>query len=494
MQNDLVYLVNVGNDPVFGSSANDASFPALGVLALGTWLSKTLPDIEIIVRDGQIISTESIVKEIEQCKPGLVACSVLATSYQNALKIAQAAKDSGAYTVFGNDQAAQLSKQILQHRPYVDFVLGSEYGERPLELLVRSLRDKSRSFADVPDLTYRENGEVKGFEYGRDKSTLSILNSSAYPTEDRKTALDLFPIVNRNLYPSEHWSTYLRNYLNKYSHVHQEEEVTGVTTMNRARGCSRAGDSVKCKFCDLLLDISFSSPKVFWQEVIEAYKQVRSNIFFEVCDSFLSFPVFIDNLVKEKPDSLDFNPKFFVYGQARDIVRKPERISKLRELGVFRVYIGLESGSDQTLKHMKSKYDSAETNYRALYYLREQNIYTYGSFVLGSDTETHETLRETVRWAKKVIKEGLLLDFDSIPLIPLPGNVYGKRLVNEGLISKEALQSDLPWALDELSKLYINTFSGVSYEDVIQAACEIGAFAKEHGIKTGSVFSSENKD
>ena len=35
-----VYLVNAGNDPGFASIANDATFPALGVLALGTWLKK----------------------------------------------------------------------------------------------------------------------------------------------------------------------------------------------------------------------------------------------------------------------------------------------------------------------------------------------------------------------------------------------------------------------------------------------------------------------
>jgi len=491
--NDLVYLVNAGNDTGMSSIANDHSFPALGVLALGTWLREYVPDIEVVVRDGGVVGNEEIIQEIEKRKPGIVGVSVLSTSYQNSLDIALHAKEYGAHTVFGNDQASQLSRRILERREYVDFVIGSEYGEKSLELLVKSLRGEKIGLDEIPDLTFRTNGDVNGFDYERDRRLLSIVTSPLYRAKTRKTALDIFPVVDRTLFPTEtHWNKYLQNYLARFSGLHEGEEVTGVTTMNSARGCSRASDATKCSFCDMLLDVSFSSPEKFWEEVQEAYKQVKANIFYEVCDSFSSFPAFIGGIVRAKP-SLDFDPKFFVYAQAIDLVRKPELVHQFKEMGVFKVNIGLEAGSNKTLQHLKGRYDSVENNYRALQMLKDAGIYVYGSFVLGSDEETPETLQETVEWTKRIMREGLIADLEAQPLLPLPRNQQGRKLQASGLLPTEMQNTDWPWDLDKISEIYIDNFSGVSYQDVINAAIEIRERAKEHRLNYGSGVSREEK-
>ena len=91
--------------------------------------------------------------------------------------------------------------------------------------------------------------------------------------------LDIFPVVDRTLYPKQHWRTYLKNYRAKFGHLHSDHAVTGVTTINRARGCSRAKEPHTCKHCDMLLDTSMSSAHVFWKEVQVANRQVRADIF-----------------------------------------------------------------------------------------------------------------------------------------------------------------------------------------------------------------------
>lgn len=489
---DLIYLVNAGNDAGMSSIANDHSFPALGVLALGTWLQEAIPDMQVVVRDGGVFGNEEVIQEIETLKPGFVGTSVLSTSYKNSLEIALHAKESGAYTILGNDQASQLSRKILEKRPYVDFVVGSEYGEKSLELLVRSLRGEDIDFRELPDITYRENGEVKGFDYQKDKNLLSIVNSPLYQAKSRKTALDRFPIPDRTLYPQDtHWDRYLENYLERFSQLHQEE-VTGVTTMNRARGCSRAKEPSKCSFCDMLLDISFSSPEVFWQDVQQANKDMNANVFYEVCDSFSSFRSLIGGIAKSKPD-LDFDPKFFVYAQAIDLVRRPEIVEQFKQIGVFRVNIGLESGCNTTLQHLKSNNDSVETNYQALQMLNDAGIHVYGSFVLGSDAETPETLFETVGWAKKIMQEGLIADVEAQPLLPLPQNRQGRKLYQSGLLPEEMQNTDWPWNTDEIAEIYVNQFSGVTYNNVLNAAIEIRESAKKHKLNYGSgVSRTEN--
>ena len=487
---NLVYLVNCPNDEGMAAIPNYHCFPALGVSALGTWLKQNVADIEIMVWDGGVHSQEQILRDIEQHKPGLVGVSVLSTSYQNALQIAQVAKNFGSSTVFGNDQAAQLSNKILAKRQYVDFVIGSEYGEESLELLVKSLRDGKIPLSSIPHLAYRDGRDIRGFDYDRDKKLLSITSSSLNKTKKRISALDIFPIVDRTLFPKEHWDTYLKNYLSKFAGLHTSD-VTGVSTMNRARGCSRQGKDI-CKHCDMLLDISFSSPQMFWDEARAAYEQVGANVLYEVCDSFSSFGGFVKKVSESRPSNLGFEPQFFVYAQARDLVRRPELAKQLKDIGVFRVNIGLESGSDQTLQHMKGPQDSVRTNYLALQLMKSQMIYVYGSLVLGTEAETPQTLRETVQWTKRIIDEGLVSDIEAQPILPLPNNYYGRKLLEKGLFPGGPT-SDWPVDTDRISELYIDRFSGVSFRKVIDTCIEIKEYAEQHKVKWGSgVLREEN--
>lgn len=477
----LIYLVNAGNDKGMSAISNDYSFPHLGVLALGTWLKRCMPQVEVIARDNGVIPLEKVKDEIQDKKPDIVGISVLSPSYQNSLEIARAAKETGSYVVFGNDQAAQLGKRILERREYVDFIVGSEYGEKSLELLVRMLLGERIDIGAIPNLVYRKHDQIH-----ENLGDLSIITSLVYGQRDRRTALDIFPIPDRTLYPPDHWRNYLKNYLERFSKLHEKEEITGVTTMNRARGCSRAKELVKCRFCDMFLDPTFSSPEMFWLEVKEAHYQIKANIFYEVCDSFSSFPDFIKAVAKAKPKNLDFDPKFFVYAQALDIARKPWILEAMKEMGVFRVNIGLEAGSDVTLKHMKGKHDSVEINTKAIEMLKKAGIYLYGSLVLGSDVETKETLRQTLTWAKTIIENGLIADIEAQPLCPLPNNYYGKKLRESGLLDKKDLENDWPWDINKITKFYIDRFSGVSYLEVIEAVDKIRELARLNRINCGS--------
>ncbi|MBS3099144.1 radical SAM protein [Candidatus Pacearchaeota archaeon] len=480
---EVVYLVNAANDAGMSAIANDYSFPAFGVLSLGTWLKQRMPELEIVVRDGGVHSHERVLEDLYTYNPLIVGVSVLGTSYQNALQIAEAAKCFGATTVFGNDQAAQLARKIIQNRPVVDYVIGSEYGEESLELLVRHELGENVSLESIPHLTWR-NGSIRGFDYETGKATLSILSSKLSEGRNRNNVLDAFPIVDRTLYPREHWEAYRRNYSEKFAGLHKVP-ITGVSTMNRARGCSRARDNTKCKFCDMWLDPVSSSPIMFWKEGIAAFEQVGANVLYEVCDSFSSFGKFLRGVAKARPSNLRFEPQFFVYAQAVDLVRDPEIVKYFKDIGVFRVNIGLESFSNPTLKHMKGENDSVDKNYRALRMLKEAGIYVYGSLVLGSEAETQQTLRETVEGVRKIIEEGLVADIEAQPVLPLPNNVYGRRLHEAGLFPGGE-EADWPINTDEVSRIYIDNFSGISHRQAIEATREIRGCAKKGGINFGS--------
>lgn len=487
----IIYLVNAPNDPSMSKIANEQCFPALNMLVLGTWLKKRLPEFEVICSDGGITGEEEVIADIKRIKPWLVGISVLAPTYAPALRIATEAKKIGAYTFFGNDQAAQLSYKILQYRKDVDFVLGAEYGEYPLEKLVRKLAYDDCEFSDVPSLTWRnENGDIAGFNYNDDKQTLGILHHELLNGRSRDNALDIFPATNRLLYSPEIWSTALKNYKKSFGHLHNGPLPSGITTMNRVRGCSRANEKIKCKHCDMLLDISFSSPHLFWEEVRLANQQIQAELFYEVCDSLTSFAAYMRKLIKHKPDDLGFDPYFFIYGQALDIVRNEDMVSTLKNLNVFKMNIGLESGSNHTLQMMKGKRDSVDVNYTALKKLKESGIYVYGSFVLGTEFETETTLRETTEWIKKIIREGLISDIEIQPILPTPQNYYGKKMIADGL---EFSKNDWPFNVDEISRKYIERYCPVNYDTIINAAKEIRHEASHYQLNFGSAVSAQEK-
>ncbi|OUR75637.1 hypothetical protein A9Q75_17700 [Colwellia psychrerythraea] len=168
INNEIVYIVNPGNDTGISSLINDSAIPALSPLALGTWIEKYVPEVKVVARDGGGFYTQVyILEEIRSLKPGIIGVSVLGKSYLNCLEIAKCGKECGSVIIFGNDHASQLSHQILMKRPYVDFIIGIEYGELPFELLVRSLMSGTTTdLPKIPNICYRgAKGEILGYQY-----------------------------------------------------------------------------------------------------------------------------------------------------------------------------------------------------------------------------------------------------------------------------------------------------------------------------------------
>jgi len=221
-------------------------------------------------------------------------------------------------------------------------------------------------------------------------------------------------------------------------------------------------------------------------------EQVGANVLYEVCDSLSSFPKFLRDVAKSRPNDLDFEPQFFVYARAVDLVRNPDIVKYFQDIGVFRANIGLESFSNPILKHMKSEGDSVEKNYQSLQMLKDAGIHVYGSLVLGSEVETPQTLRETIEGARRIIEGGLVADIEAQPVLPLPNNVYGRKLY-ESRLFPGGNETDWPVNTDEVSKIYIDNFSGISHRQAIEAAREIRGYARAKGINLGSGVSKESQ-
>jgi radical SAM superfamily enzyme YgiQ (UPF0313 family) len=88
----------------------------------------------------------------------------------------------------------------------------------------------------------------------------------------------------------------------------------------------------------------------------------------------------------------------------------------MRRSGCELVYLGLESVNQATLDGFE-KSQTVEDIERAIKLLHEYGIRSHGMFVLGADTDTVQTVRDTVAFAVKNRIDTVMLNI----LTPLPG-------------------------------------------------------------------------
>lgn len=500
---EKVLLVNAGTDGDVSSIANDGTFPALGVVSLATVLLRDHPYLDVIALDGQITSMPEIEQLIRDFQPDVLGLSALGTSYLNTLHLAEAGKNAGAVTILGNDQAAAMSRQILTHRECVDYVCAADVGEFALSAFVDAL-DGKRPITSVPELLYRTGEGIAHNRLPEIPAPLIAGGGGALVSN----VLDAIPIPDRSLMPAASWERYRQNYLARYGGLHDDEEVTGVTTINRARGCARVNHP--CHFCGIAdLSLRFSSPEVFWHDVRAAQQQIAATIFYEAFDSMSSSPRWVERLVEARPKDIG-DPKFFVYTQAAETT--PRIVDLYQRLGVYRVNMGLESGDTRMLKLLKGPRDSLENNQRACTLFKEAGLPIYGSLVLGGPGESHESLDNTVDFARWLIDNEMMAALEAQPLYPDFGALTGRWMMNPDLaratakdkgfeILDETLLDAMPDKygrtdiidFDEISMDWCRIFSRVDWDELVEATRTIRGYADLHGTVSGSARISDSQ-
>jgi radical SAM superfamily enzyme YgiQ (UPF0313 family) len=492
---ERVLLVNAGTDAGVASIANDGTFPALGVVSLATVLAQDHPGIDVQALDGQVIAAPELERTIRAFKPDVLGISVLGVSYQTSLWLAEIGKSIGATTIFGNDHAIMLAREILKRRDVVDYVCAADVGEFAFSAFIDFLQGK-RPIHSVPKLVHRTHD-------GPVCNELPELPTDRHRKGGPLTRFDLdsIPVPDRTLQPAAVRDSYLTNYLNRYGTLHQGELVSGVATMNRARGCARV--KAPCSFCGIAdLSVRFSSPAVFWSDVRAAQDDVGASILYEAFDSMSSAPRWLDLLVEGRPDDVG-DPKLFVYTQASETT--PRLVEQYNALGVYRVNIGLESGDTRMLKILKGRRDSLESNQQACILFKEAGIPIYGSLVLGGAGESHDSLQRTVDFAHWLTDNQMMAALEAQPLYPDLGAATGRWLLDPELAHRAASQhafeirdtkhlASMPSKyadtdqldFDEMSRDWCRIFCNVSWEELLEATTEIRSYAEQRGTVAGS--------
>ena len=113
-----------------------------------------------------------------------------------------------------------------------------------------------------------------------------------------------------------------------------------------------------------------------------------------------------------------------------DLAKREDLLELMYRAGCRTVYVGVESINPETLVayHKGQTLEGIEHGIKMFH---KHRIRVHGMFVLGADTDTVETLRETVRFACRTRLETVQF----LMLTPLPGTPVFEKLEREGRLA-----------------------------------------------------------
>ena len=383
----LVYPYIRRKDPV------SKLFPPLGVAYLASQLSEY--SIEVSVIDCTFETMDTAVEKIVSLKPAIIGMSIMVSLSRNSFDIATQLRASLPDTMLV--AGGPLPSVYPNHYfPHFDLVF---QGESDL-IFPRFCRDYLNSSDKIDFLNRIDVNDYPGICINTSKGIISS------PTVHHDSnILDTLPRPDRSFFPHDLYQLHWHN-------SHQTPQASIMVT----RGCP-----LTCDFCS----------KPVWGSVYR--KLDLDNVFLEINDiinfgyerlwiaddSFTLDLSYLREFCQQKL-SRGINIEWTCLSRTRGIDK--ETVDLMKEAGCVKVYLGLESGSDETLSLM-GKTSTVQDGIDAVKVLTQAGISTAGFFIVGYPGESVDSIEKTFSLALSLPLEEISIN---VPL-PLPGsNLYSK--------------------------------------------------------------------
>lgn len=484
-------FVNAGNDSEEAGNANISSFPPLGIISMATMVNDRLgKDVELFLKDGQIDSCEEVCHSIVNISPDVVFISMYCTGIFYALSCAHVAHACGALVVLGNDHAMAHYDTLLNKISDIDIISLEEYGELSSLAICKALLDNKNPY-EVSCIAYKKEGKVIVNGFTNQEYLLF-----------RNDPFKYIPLPKRTLLNNYYWEIYLENFRKVKWKYCDKSKATGVTTMNRARGCLNVNH--RCAYCGISdLSIQKSTGHSFWDDVRNAKNEINANFFYECFDNFTSSNNYMLDLLKSRPKDLnDFH--LCVYSSSNRI--SSDICDVLKELGVYLVNLGLDAADEMGLRILKGSNTSVADNYKAVNMLTKKELEMHISFVLmgmGNNSATRKSLDKTIDFVKYIVKNTSVTIIDCALFYPDKAAPVGGLLWKPEMFEMLKDSYHLSYIDQELlmtlsnkwnNKVFINsseitkdfaTICGTNYEMLLEYQSMIKEICEENNVSFG---------
>ncbi|MGD0844453.1 MAG: radical SAM protein [Geobacteraceae bacterium] len=166
-----------------------------------------------------------------------------------------------------------------------------------------------------------------------------------------------------------------------------------VTPVVTSRGCPGA-----CHFCSSSSFFGrgwrYRSAEAVLSELDEVYDRYGFRAVAFIDDNFTLAPGRAEQIadgILERGHDL----KWWTFSRVDTIVRNPGMVARMAAGGCIMVYMGIESGSDDTLNSLGKETNSADA-FQAVDILRHNGIESYGSYIIGNLDESAADVEKTI--------------------------------------------------------------------------------------------------
>ncbi|MHC4259291.1 MAG: B12-binding domain-containing radical SAM protein [Planctomycetota bacterium] len=371
-------------------------YPPLGLLYVAAGLQAwTDAKVELLDAPALAVDQKGIAERIARVKPEVVGIQAMTFTLIDAIQTVRTVKSAspGAHVCLGGPHVNLYPQETLSIEGVDSLVLGE--GERAFAEMVNALATGDDP-ADVPGVAVMRNGK------------LSTTEARALESN-----LDSLPQPARNLIDSSlYWSVMAKR--------------SPITTAMTSRGCP-----MKCIFCDrphLGKTFRYRSAHSVVDEMEDCLNRGIRELFlyddtftlkrqriFEIRDEIKRRCLHLQWDVRARADTLD-----------------AEVVAAMKEAGVARIHIGVESGSPRILKIIK-KAITVEQARNAFELCRRFGITSLSYFMLGNPTETSQDIDMTMQFIRQC-----RADYAHISITtPFPGTQLYRMGLAQGLFERD---------------------------------------------------------
>jgi anaerobic magnesium-protoporphyrin IX monomethyl ester cyclase len=365
----------------------------LGILSVGTYIRQNNPGVEVEILDGNNVLTLDQV--MDKLDADVVGISATAVGYDNAIKVARAAKQKGARVVLGGATATPLAREILRHYDFVDAVIRYD-GEHAFSRYVAGEPPGA-----IENLVYRDNHDIRE-------------NPVKLP------CLDELPVPDRDLLDMDVY------FMNSKDPMHSIcEPFKRPMNIYSQKGCMwRSQAEGGCVFCSVpYYDLRLREPRLVWNEISTLVERYRADFIWDPSDNLVGDKEWFKAFCAAKPKGLNIHYTNYVDAENMD-----EEVARLlAESGCVSVFVGMESGDPRMLESMNKK-AKLEDNIRAMELLQKYRIGVIAGVVVGVQGESRESLGRTVEFLKRLTEFDNFDRFEWGTLIPFPGSKANSML------------------------------------------------------------------
>jgi len=324
--------------------------------------------VEPIIYDSMskkkgINDISNVIKEI---KPNYIGLSAITATIEENLRIAKITKkiNKNIKVILGGVHPSFMFEEILETSEDIDFIVIGE-GEETLYNLLKSI--KKDDLNSLSGIAFKEGGFIK-----KTKQRKFLNNLEEYKPS--------FEILD--------WEDYKYFVLNN----------SRLGAISSSRGCPH-----NCSFCSQQKFWEKSwrgrDPKFVVEEIKKLYKEFKVRVIL-LTDEYPTKDKERWKELLERIISLKFNDLYFLMEtRVDDILRDEEILELYKKAGIIHIYVGVESGSQETLDLIK-KETNVQMGQSALKLLRKYGFISETSFVIGFLNDTKSSIKKTLELAK----------------------------------------------------------------------------------------------